>query len=83
MYKWINKQGVEKVGEFVLQRTDRFHYEYRERELKLSIVTENNGACEALYLCDATRTFREQECKRIEDNIVGAMKFMGIRFRIC
>jgi len=81
MFKWLNTQGVEKDGEFSLQRIDRFHYEYGENGHKTKIAVEP-GNVEDVYLSNTLNSASEHDGKRITDNIIAALKFMRIRFNI-
>src|SRR5262245_39999601 len=40
-FAWLNKQGVESNQGFVLQRVDRFTYEYRERDCRMRLGGES------------------------------------------
>jgi len=82
MFQWINKQGVEKVGEFFVQRTDRFHYEYGEEGKSIKIVTEQGSGLDDIFVSDAVGPLDQPEGKRIGENMAEALRFMGIRCRI-
>jgi len=82
MFQWLNKQGVEKVGEFFVQRADRFHYEYGEGGKSIKIVTEQGSGLDDIFVSDAVGPLDQPEGKRISENVAEALKFMGIRFRI-
>jgi hypothetical protein len=80
MFQWLNKQGVEKAGEFFVQRADRFHYEYGEDGKSIKIVTEQGSGLEEIFVSVAVGPLDKPEGKRICENIAEALKFMMFRF---
>jgi hypothetical protein len=92
-FRWLNKQGVESDQGFVLQRTDRFKYEYREDDRTLCLAGEsmfsNLGNASFGFSFDSewrsagwqsphdTITVSDQDRERIVQNIRDAMAFMG------
>jgi hypothetical protein len=82
MFKWLNKQGVEKEAEFTLQRVDRFHYDYTEDGMNMQIVVEADSKKENIYVSDALEKLAAFDGKRVTDNIAEALGFMGVRFKI-
>lgn len=82
MFKWLNKQGVEKDAEFSLQRADRFHYEYSENGSSISIVVESDSKKEDIFVSDAVASMPAADVSRITTNVVDALNFMKIKFQI-
>jgi hypothetical protein len=91
--KWLNKQGVESDQGFVLQRVDRYTYEYREanRTLRLdgeSMFSGLGGASFGFSFSPSWRTASWQppndavqisgrNREQIVENIKEAMAFKG------
>ena len=82
MFKWLNKQGVEGEGKFYLQRTDRFHYEYGEGEVRIKISVDPSSKGEEVYLGDALSFDSPDHRRRIAGNVSAALGFMGVRFQL-
>ncbi len=93
-FKWLNKQGVESPGKFILQSVHRFFYHYIEGKNIYRINTEpcfskegkNKGYYEklnfnsiALLDGDEVIEISEEEKDRISKNISNALNFMNIK----
>ena len=84
-FVWLNKQGVASDRGFVLQRVDRFAFEYREtnRTIRLegeSLVGGVLGAAKfgfVFYSSWREAGVSEGDHERIAENIKAAMAFMG------
>ena len=80
MFRWINKQGVEKDGEFSLQRIDRFHFEYSEKGNSIVIPSEPGFPYSEIFLSSVVAT--GDNFDHISKNVADALRFMGHKFRI-
>lgn len=94
MYRWLNKQGVESPGKFILQSVHRFFYHYIEGKKIYRIDIEPcyskegnykgyyeklNSNSIALLDGDEVIEISEEERKRISKNISDALDFMNIK----
>jgi len=92
-FRWLNKQGIESDQGFVLQRVDRYSYEYREGDRTLRLDGESMfsglGSASFGFSFDPgwrTATWQspkgaipisDRDQERIVQNIKDAMAFMG------
>jgi len=89
MFRWLNKQGVESIKGFALQRMDRFHYRYSEGPKVMRVDVEpmtteviDAGSLKKWLPPFEVEPISDADIVRIERNIDEALDFMGIGHRI-
>ncbi len=90
MFTWLNKQGVASDSGFMLQRVQRFFYEYSEKGQTLRIAVEPGLKYEEIRLPAVPRwqppheaiVVDGPELARVIGNVTEALTFMGIQHKI-
>jgi len=90
MFDWINKQGVKSNEGYVVQQIHRFYFYYIEGERVLKVFVEpiKNGIEIILEPRpkweppSSADQITEAKSVEIENRILDALKFMGIKYTI-
>ena len=88
---WLNKQGVELPGQFILQCMDRFYWHYTEGESVYRVTSEGchgkkaplKGHYELIHdvlIEGDLLNVSSDEKKRILSNVATAFQFMNIKY---
>lgn len=88
-FTWLNKQGVQSDGGFILQRMHRYYYHYIDGDHIIRVKVEPGSNREQILLSSLSawepphdgETIGTSIESKIRDNIAAALGFMKIRYK--
>ena len=88
-FTWLNKQGVESDGGFILQRMHRYYYHYIVADHVMLVKVEPGIKDEQILLASLstwqpphdTEAINSDAKNKIRSHIAAALDFMKIRYR--
>lgn len=89
MFQWLNKQGVQSLSGFTVQRVHRFYYHYVEGDKTMLLQVDPGVRYEEICLPENSRwlppndaiSVGEDKLKNIKQNVRDALNFMKVPHR--